>query len=210
MHLIDDEIAPRAGGRGWGAEVIDLDDRLGDEGGAVGLVFRLAIDARVEDGGIELERTVQPRGVGVDEELRDIETKALRGIEFAMRAEPVARAGADVGDMGVENVAGAAGQANAGGLAVRLVVEREENRFGAGGGDGDVDAALDDANAERFGPAEADGKGFRARAQVITDGAVRPVKCVIPAISLESAMRSPSAAAVSMCWRAGSGSKRSI
>lgn len=111
--------------------------------------------------------------------------------------------------MGVEDFAGAAGQANAGGLAIGFIVEGQENRFGGAGCDSDIDPAIDEANAERLGESPADAIRLDG-AQVITDGAVRPVKRLIPASSSESAMRSASAAPVSTCWRAGSGSKRSI
>jgi len=111
--------------------------------------------------------------------------------------------------MGVEDFAGAAGQADPVDLAVGFIVEGEENRFGGAGRDGDIDPAVDEANAERLGESPADATRLGG-AQVITDGAVRPVKCLIPASSSESAMRSASAALVSMCWRTGSGSKRSI
>lgn len=111
--------------------------------------------------------------------------------------------------MGVENFAGAARQANPGGLAVGFIVEGKEDGLGGAGCDGDVDPAIDEANAERLGEPPADAIRLRG-AQVITEGAARPVKCLIPASSSESAIRSASAAPVSMCWRAGSGSKRSI
>ncbi len=79
--------------------------------------------------------------------------RPTRGIEGAVRAKAVARPGADAGDMRVEDIAGASRQANARGLAVRLVEERKEDRLGGAGGDGDIDAAVLKANAERLGAA---------------------------------------------------------
>ncbi len=210
MHFINDEIAPR-GGRALrrGGKFAGLDDRFRDEGGAVRIIFRLAIDARVEQAGVELERAVESCRVRIDEELRDVEAQATRGVERALRPQAIKRAGANARDMRVEDVAGAATQTDAGGLAVSFVEQGEEDRFGVAGSDGDVDAAIGQRNAERLGNSPADGEGLRG-AQVITDGAARPVKCLIPASSFDSAMRSLSAAAVSICWRTGSGSKRSI
>ena len=167
------------------------------------------MDARVEQAGVELEGPVEPRRVRIDEELRDVEAQTPSGIEGALRPQAVTGACADCGDMGVEDFAGAAGQANPGSLPVGFIIEGQEDRVGGAGCDGDIDPAIDEANAERLGTPRADAIRLGG-AQVITDGAVRPVKCLIPASSSESAIRSARAAPVSMCWRAGSGSKRSI
>ena len=58
-------------------------------------------------------------------------------------------------------------------------------------------------DAERAGLALGAGQ---AADQVITVGAVRPVRCSISAIDRDRAMRSASAACVSMSWRLASGS----
>jgi hypothetical protein len=212
MHLIDDQIAP--GGRRAprrGPRLLALDDRFRDEGGAVGVVLCYAMNTLIKQRRVQLERAIELRRIGVDEQLRDVETQPSRGLEWPVRAKTVTRADADPGDMPMEDVAGASRQADAGGLAVGLVEQRQVDRFGAAGGDGDVDAAVAQANAERVWLARADAVGLcRRRAQVITDGAARPVKCSIPASSFDSATRSPRADAVSTFCRAGSGSKRSI
>jgi hypothetical protein len=169
------------------------------------------MNAGVEHGAIQLERAVEAGRIRIDQQFGGVEALAPRGIEWAFRPQAIARAGADAGDMPMENVAGAAREFYARLFPVRLVEQGQVDRLGAAGRDGDVDSAVRQRNAEGLGPAGADAVELnRPGAQVITDGAARPVKCWIPAISFESAMRSPSAAAVSISCRAGSGSKRSI
>jgi len=62
---------------------------------------------------VERERAVQRAGVGVEQQLGRVEALALVRRPAAVRAQPVALAGAQVGDEAVEDVAGARGQGDA-------------------------------------------------------------------------------------------------
>ncbi len=175
-------------------------------------IRRFAANARFEQARIELEGAIEPCRIRIDQQFLGVEPETSGRVETPLRPQPIASANADVRDMRVENISCAAGEANPRDLAIRVVEQSEKDRLGAAGRDGDIDPAVLEKNPERLGAARSDAIEtlWGSGAQVTTVGASRPVKCLTPAISFESATRSASATPVSRFCRAGSGSNRSI
>src|SRR5262245_50474050 len=100
------------------------------------------------------EGSVEPDGIGIDQQLGRIEAVALCGIERAVGAKAVAcpRPGAcDEAAMNI--IAAASGQRQARDLAVATLVEdADDDSLGIAGYHGEVDAVLVDRRAKRRGP----------------------------------------------------------
>ena len=115
MQLVDDRVVP------WDPRVrivapwegaVD-DHRAGHACRGIGAAAR--VDRRVVDE-LALDRT----GIRVEQQLVPVVEQALRGIERAVDAEPVALPGADAGDVAVPDVIGVVTERDAGFQAVRV------------------------------------------------------------------------------------------
>ena len=73
-------------------------DRFGRE--------RAAVDAEGEHRGVEAKRPIEGDRIGVGEQLGDVEAGAAQGVERAVGAQAVARAGRDAGDRGAVDAVG--------------------------------------------------------------------------------------------------------
>jgi hypothetical protein len=101
---------------------------------------------------MQAEGPIEPGGVGVGEQLGEVEAIAAQRVERAVGAQAVARARADAVDRGAVDAGGVGAEPHARRLAIgALVIEAEIDGAGARGIDRDVDAARGRRDAERRG-----------------------------------------------------------
>jgi hypothetical protein len=140
------------------------------------------MDSRIEQTCVEHEWAVEPRRERIDQQFGAIETMPALRLEAAVRAQAVTGAGSDARDMTVKNIAQPARQLHARRLAPSRVEKRNKYRLGAARRDGKIDPAPVRGGTKRLGLASTDariaqytGQRSASGAQVITDGASRPV-----------------------------------
>ena len=110
MHFVNHEVAPfdeRTPGRL--EQLRHFDDGLWNKRRAVDIVFGRAMDPCIEQTCIELERAIELRRVGIDQQFGAIETVTGPRLEWTVRAQAVAGAGADARDMPMKHIAQPAG-----------------------------------------------------------------------------------------------------
>ena len=118
MHFINDEVTPfNARTPGQLKRLRCFNDRFWNEGRAINIVCRRAMDPRVEQTCVEHEWLVEPRREWIDQQFGAIEPMPILRFEAAVRPQAVKGTGADARDMTVKHVAQPAGQLHAGRLA---------------------------------------------------------------------------------------------
>ena len=149
---------------------------------------------------------VNRRGLGIDQQFRQIE--AIGAFPGPFGTQSVARTLGHAGDEAEVHGAQAMGQAEAIDFFFAGGVEQADvNGGGVVRDNGDVDAIGLARYTKRRGPAS---RRDEVLCQVITEGSLRPVRSATPASERDRAMRSASAAWVSIRCFATSGSKRSM
>ena len=122
-----------------------------------GQVVPLGADGVAEHGGVPDELAGVGARIRVEQELVRIEAMSGLGLERPVSAEPVKRAGSDVGDVAVEDLVGVLGQLETVDLAsVGRVEDADVDPRRMGGKDREIGALGVGGGAERIGLAFAD------------------------------------------------------
>jgi len=127
-------------------------DRLRHEARAVDAVaLRQAVAPQVEQRRLEVERPVERQRVGIDEQLGGVEAMPGLGLPGPLGAEAIARARRHAVDMAVMDIASPSAKTNAAELRLaRRVEQAEQDRFGMGRPDRDIDAMTRGRDTERL------------------------------------------------------------
>jgi hypothetical protein len=105
---------------------------------------------------VELERAIELRRVGIDQQFGAIETVTGPRLEWAVRAQAVAGAGADAHDMPIKHIAQSPGHLDPRGFGPGHVKKRNEYCLGAARRDGEIDPGPVRGRAKRLGLASTD------------------------------------------------------
>ena len=140
------------------------------------------------------------RCIGVEQQFPGVEALATLWVPWPLGAQSVMHARHKTRNEAEMHIPQSMIKSNARRLQ-RAVEQRNQDARGMARHHGDIGAAGGRRDAEWKGQGL-----YGVHAQVITVGAARPVRASIPASARDSAMRSASAACVSMAWRLASGS----
>ena len=139
MEFVDDRLRPLREVRGRNRHEPCGNDRLGHEGGAVGLA--------TEHRRMQRKGAVEPGCPGVDQELAGVE--AMAGAVGAVGAQAIGHALPDPGQEGMVHVAGAAVETVTG--LARTVEPAELDGGGVGCANSDIDAVPPQQDPKRLG-----------------------------------------------------------